>query len=270
MPAPPATNLPVVTDDGTELATRRHGGGPRRPLVLCNSLGTDLSLWEPQVGVWARDRSVVRFDTRGHGASGAPPPPYVVERLGRDALQVLDAHHLDVVDVCGLSLGGLVATWLAANAPERIGRVILADTAARVGTEEAWRTRAETVRVEGMAAVAEAVLERFFRAAYRARDAAGVERVRRMLLATPVDGYVGACEALAVADLGEDAGRIAAACLVVVGTADEATPVADAQRLRGLIPGARLVTIAGAGHLANVEEPERFASLVRDFLDAPA
>lgn len=261
---PPGAVRDVVTDDAVRLHTRRDGPDDAPTLLLLNSLGTDLSMWDLQVAAWTPTRRLLRFDQRGHGRSDVPPPPYTVDRLGRDAVAVLDAHGLDTVDVCGLSLGGVVALWLAATAPERVRRVVLADTAARVGTEEAWRERAATVRSSGMAGITDLVLARFFSPAFRTSGASVVAAVERTLREAPVDGYTGSCDALATADLTDLAGQVRAPCTVVVGTADEATPPAVARELHGLVAGSRLVEIPGAGHLANLERPERFGAIVLD------
>lgn len=256
----------VLTDDGVWLRTRIDGPPEAPALLLCNSLGTDLTLWDDQVAAWAASRRVVRFDQRGHGASEAPPAPYEVSRLGRDALTVLDAHEIEVADVCGISLGGLVALWLAAAAPERVRRLVLADTATRIGTEEAWQTRAEMVRHDGMDAVVDMVLARFFSRTFLQTASPVVERVARILRQTAVEGYIGSCEALASADLRELAARVRATTLVIVGGVDEATAPAEARELSQLLPDARLVEIEAVGHLANLEAPDIFAEHVADFV----
>lgn len=256
----------VISTDGIRLHTRSDGDSADPCLLLLNSLGTDLSMWDAQVAGWSATRYVLRFDQRGHGRSEAPEGPYAIEQLGRDALAVLDAHQIGVTDLCGLSLGGLTAMWVAANAPERIRRAVFADTAARVGTEEAWRTRAATVREAGMDGIVNLVLDRFFSPAFRAEGGTAVERVEAMLRSVEVAGYSGSCDALAVTDLHHIVPQVRAPSLVLVGTADAATPPTDASVLHGLLPFAQLVELAGAGHLANLEQPERFEELVCDFL----
>jgi 3-oxoadipate enol-lactonase len=257
----------ITTDDGVRLHTRVDGQPDGPPLLLLNSLGTDLTMWEPQLEAWGADRRVIRFDQRGQGRSQAPPPPYTIEQLGRDALAVLDAHDVARADLCGLSLGGLVALWVAGTAPGRVQRAVFADTAARVGTEGAWRERADTVRREGMDAVVELVLGRFFSPAFRASRPPAVAALDRMLRSASVDGYSGSCEALATADLSALARQVRVPSLVVVGTADEATPPSDAESLHGFLVDAQLSCLPGAGHLANLEQPERFAEVVGGFLD---
>jgi 3-oxoadipate enol-lactonase len=262
------TDLVITTDDGVRLLARSDGDPDGPTLLLLNSLGTDLTMWDPQVPAWATGRRIVRFDQRGHGRSEVPPPPYTVERLGRDALAVLDAYEVASADVCGLSLGGVVALWLAGVAPERVHHAVFASTAARVGTEEGWRQRAATVRAEGMDGIVDLILSRFFSPGFRLSGAPAVDALARTLRAASVDGYAGSCEALAAADLTDLAGSVRAPSLVVVGTADEATPPSDAETLWRLLQDARLVELPGAGHLANLEQPESFTEVVQRFLAA--
>ena len=257
----------VITSDGIVLQARADGAGP--PLLLLNSLGTDLQMWDPQVDRWARSRTLLRFDQRGHGRSEAPSGPYHLDRLGEDALAVLDAFGQQRVDVCGLSLGGVVALWLAIHHPGRVGRLIVADSAARIGTQAAWQQRAATVLDDGMDAVADLIIERFFSPGFRAAAPAQVARMRETVRGTSSVGYAGSCFALADADLRDDLSRIVAPTLVLVGSNDVATPPADAQELAAGIAGSQLVELAGAGHLANLEVPHRFAADVERFLEAP-
>jgi 3-oxoadipate enol-lactonase len=246
---------------------RRVDGDAGRPaLLLVNSLGTDLTMWDGQVARWTATHRVVRYDQRGHGASATPPGPWTIDDLGRDALAVLDDTGVDRADVCGLSLGGVVALWLAANAPDRVRRVVLADTAARVGTEQAWRDRATTVREHGLASIVDLVLERFFSADFLAGGAPAVDRIAEGLRRGDDEGYAASCEVLATADLRRHAARVHAPSLVVVGTADAATPPEDARALRDLLPAADYRELPGAGHLANLEQPDEFAAIVADFL----
>lgn len=256
----------VTTSDGVRLSTRSDGRVDAPWLLCCNSLGTAMDLWDPQVAGWSAHRRVLRFDQRGHGTSDAPAGPYHLDELGQDALAVLDAYEVERADICGLSMGGLVALWLAINHPERVGRAVFACTAARVGTAEAWRTRAQAVRDGGTSAVADMVMERFFSPAFRARDPGTVERFRRALIDTPDAGYVGSCLALAEADLRAEVPQAAVAALVLAGSADEATPPSVMQELLEALPAGRWVQLDGAGHLANLEDPAGFEQAVLDHL----
>lgn len=260
------SELTVTTADGVRLSTRSDGATDGTPLLCCNSLGTGLELWDPQVPGWSAHRRVLRFDQRGHGRSDAPDAPYELDELGRDALAVLDAYQVARADVCGLSLGGVVAQWLAINHPDRVDRVVLACTTARVGTEDAWRERAQAVRDGGTAAIVDMVMERFFSPAFRRRDPRTVERFRQTLIDTPDEGYVGSCLALARADLRAETPRLAAPTLVLAGSADEATPPSVMRELLEGLPAGRWVELEGAGHLANLEVPAVFGRAVLDHL----
>lgn len=264
------TDHAVTTGDGVRLRLRVDGASDAPALLLCNSLGTDLTMWDAQVAVWQEHFRVLRFDTRGHGGSAVPAPPYTIDDLGADAVAVLDAHEVARAHVCGASLGGLVALWLGVNHPERVDRLVLADTAARVGTEEGWTARVEAVRRGGTASVRDAVMGRFFSARFRERDPATVATAGDVLSTTPDDGYIGACQALATADLRSRVGDVRAPTLVLVGSEDEATPPADAHALHAGIPDSVLHTIPDAGHLANLERPGAFTAVVTSFLTAAA
>ncbi|MFA9430244.1 3-oxoadipate enol-lactonase [Egicoccus sp. AB-alg2] len=256
----------IRTPEGVDLHTRVDGPPEAPPLLAINSLGTDLTSWDAQVADWSERWRVVRYDQRGHGRSGVPDGPYTIDQLGQDALAVLDANNVQRADVCGLSLGGVVALWLAVHAPDRVDRVVLADTAARVGTEEGWRRRAAVVRAQGMDAVVDLVLGRFFSPDFRASGAPALAAVEAGLRRADPEGYAASCDALAAADLRSVVGEVTAPCLVVVGTADEATPPDDARELRAHLRDGDYVELPGAGHLANLEQPVTFTRLVTDFL----
>lgn len=258
----------LTTVDGVRLAARADGPDRSPALLCCNSLGTGRELWDPQIDGWSECRRVIRFDQRGHGASDVPDAPYRIDELGRDALAVLDAYQVDQADLCGLSLGGVVALWLVSHHPDRVRRLVLACTAAKVGTEQAWRTRADAVRNGGTDVIADMVMERFFSAAFRQRDPDTVARIRATLIATPDEGYIGSCLALATADLREHVATVRAPTLVLAGTADEATPPSVMRDLHAGIPVATWQELAGAGHLANLEVPAAFERAVHNHLDA--
>lgn len=262
------TEISCATDDGVDLRIRVDGPDAGTPVLLLNSLGTDLSMWDEQVRQWSRERCVIRFDQRGHGASGVPPGPYTIERLGRDAVAVIGAVGLGQVDLCGISLGGQVALWLAAHEPALVRRVVLADTAMRIGTEPSWRSRAEVVRRAGVVAVADLVLDRFFSERFRVDAPMTVQRARAQLLATDPEGYAASCEAIAVADLQGEAATVCAPTLVVVGGVDVATTTADARALHAALSTSCYVEVPAAGHLVNLERPLQFAAIVGDFLNS--
>ena len=242
-------------------------GPPDGPtLVLGSSLGTTSALWEPQIPVLAKRLRVVRYDHRGHGQSPAPPGPYQLDQLGSDVLAMMDGLGVQRFHVGGISLGGMVAMWIAAKAPERIDRMTLLCTSAKLGPPEMWQTRARTVRAEGIGAIADTLLGRWVPAEFATRRPDIVENLRAMLMSTPVEGYAGCCAAIETMDLEPDLERVTAPTLVIAGLEDESTPPAHAQRIAAGIAGSRLTLIAGAAHLANVSRPELVGQLMSDHL----
>jgi 3-oxoadipate enol-lactonase len=227
------------------------GSGP--PLVLASSLGTTHAIWDPVVPALGQDFRIIRYDHPGHGSS--PVGPRTLKGFARSVLELLDGLGLERVAFCGLSLGGLVAQWLAANAPERIERLVLCCTAPRFAPPEMWQERADLVRAQGMEPLAGTVLERWFTPEFPQRHL-----YRRMLLETPSEGYARCCEAIRDADLRDGLTRIEAPTLVVAGSDDPAVSTDDT-RLLATIRGARVAELRGR-HLAPVESCEEFAELV--------
>jgi 3-oxoadipate enol-lactonase len=241
------------------LHSRLDGPRDAPPLMLCNSLGTTLEMWDSQVAPLTTQFRVVRYDRRGHGRSPVPSGPYSLEELGRDALDLLDDLGIERVSFCGLSIGGMVGMWLASEAPERIERLVLCSAAPTLPPREQWLERAATVRAEGVAAIADAVLERWFTplAPESLR-----ESFRAMLVGTPAEGYAGCCEALADVDLRDRLASIQAPTLVVTGDGDPVATPETGEQLAAAISGARHVTVAGARHISNAEEPSTFTQHV--------
>ncbi|MGO4154919.1 3-oxoadipate enol-lactonase [Cupriavidus sp. YAF13] len=242
-------------------------GAPHAPvLVMSNSLGTDMQMWAPQMDSLLPRFRVLRYDTRGHGGSGLPSPaPFGFAKLGQDVLAIMDHAGIQRAHFCGLSMGGMTGMWLAANHPERFDRFVLANTAALIGPASGWDTRIQTVRSQGMAAIVDAVLARWFSAAWLAGNAARIAPVRQMLLDASPEGYTANCAAVRDADLREQLPRIASPVLVIAGTHDMATTPAQGREVAQGIAGARYVELDGA-HLSNWEQPEGFAQAVRGFL----
>jgi 3-oxoadipate enol-lactonase len=232
-------------------------------LVLPCSLGTSRELWDP--APYTQHFRVLRYEHRGHGESETPPGPYEMEELATDALALLDELGVERASWIGLSLGGMVAMWIAASAPERLDRLVLACTSARVPAPQVYAERAGIVREQGVEPVADAVVSRWFTAA--APDALRA-RFRAVLVATPAEGYAGCCEALARWDFRERLTEIAAPTLVLAGVEDEATPAADTDLLVQRIPDARRIVLDGAAHLANLERPAAFAGAALAHLEA--
>ncbi len=237
-------------------------------LVLVHALGTTLELWQPQLPALASRFRVLRYDLRGHGGSDAPPGPYGVAGLGRDLLGLLDRLDVRSAAVCGLSLGGAVAMWVAAAAPERVEALALFSTAARFPSPGHWLERARVARDEGMEAVAEIAVPRWFSERFVERHPELVRRFRRTLVAGPAEGYAAGCEAVAAWDFRDRLERIEAPTLVLAGALDTSTPPEHGERLARGIPGARLVLLDEAAHLANVEQPGAFDEALLEHLDA--
>jgi 3-oxoadipate enol-lactonase len=237
-------------------------------LVLGSSLGTTGAMWRFQLPALAQRLRVVRYDHRGHGASPVPPGPYTVADLGADVIALLDRLGVRRCHLGGASLGSAVALWVAAHHPDRVDRLVLAGTAAVFGTPEIWRTRAATVREQGMAAVAATVVDRWLPPEYAAAHPEHRQELLDAVLATPVDGYANCCGVLETMDLTADLANVAAPTLVITGSEDQSAPPELGRALAAGIRGARLVEIAGAAHLPNVSHAEEFTRLVADFLGA--
>ena len=230
-------------------------------LVFSNSIGTTLELWDAQVPAFAGPFRMLRYDQLGHGRSEVPPGPYTIDLLGRELLALLDGLGVGRFSFCGLSLGGAVGMWLGANAGDRLDRLVLAGTSAHFGPPERWSERAETVRAQGMAPLADATMGRWFTPAFE-----GSALLRQAFLGTPAAGYAACCEAIRDWDFRAELGAVSAPTLVLVGSDDPATPPEQAQVIAEGIPGARLVEIPRAAHLLNVEQLDPFNREARAFL----
>jgi 3-oxoadipate enol-lactonase len=240
----------------SELHHRFDGPEDAPVVVLSNSLGMALEMWEEQVPALSERFRVLRYDQRGHGGTPASSGPYAIADLARDALALLDELGLERVAFCGCSLGGMTGLWLAINAADRIDRLALCCTTAHLPPREMWIERAATAREQGMEPLVEGALERWFTPALAERRPEVLEDARRMLLAADPEGYAGCCEAIADHDLRASLGRIEAATLIIAGADDPATPPDHARMMEAGIDGARLVVLDDARHLANIERPD--------------
>jgi 3-oxoadipate enol-lactonase len=250
------------------IASRLEGPADAPVVLLSNSLGTTLAMWEPQLPALTAHFAVLRYDHPGHGDARAAATVRSVEALGRGVLALLDERRLERVSFCGLSLGGAIGMWLALHAPERIDRLVLACTSARFGTREAWLERAATVRAGGMDAIADRILALWFTPQTHRERPGLVRDYRAMMVSAAPDGYAGCCEALADWEPGDALAAIRAPTLVLAGSEDPATPPAHAEAIRDLIPNARLHVLPGAGHIANIEQPEAFSRPLVEHLTA--
>jgi 3-oxoadipate enol-lactonase len=234
-------------------------------LVFSNSLGARLSMWDPQMPAFEKQFRVLRYDTRGHGRSSVTPGPYAIEQLARDVLALLDELKLDRVYFCGLSMGGQTGMWLALNAKDRFHKLVLCNTAAKIGTLEMWNARIEGVRKGGMKSISSAVMERWFSADYRTKSPEVVASTKFMFEGANHDGYVANCAAIRDFDAREAIAAIRVPTLVIAGTHDAATTPADGHYLADRIADARYVEL-NAAHLSNIENRDRFNAELSAFL----
>ena len=236
-------------------------------LAFSNSLGANYSMWDAQAPEFQKNFRMLRYDTRGHGQTSVTPGPYSIGQLGEDVVALADALALDRFHFCGLSMGGMIGMWLGVNAPERLNKLVLCNTGAKIGTSEGWGSRIEAVRKGGMKAVASAVIERWFTPGFREKNPAAIAGTLKNLEETSPLGYAACCLAVRDFDYREQLKSIGVPALVIAGTHDPATPPADGRFLSGLIQGARYAEL-NAAHLSNIEDRDRFNSEVGAFLKA--
>jgi 3-oxoadipate enol-lactonase len=258
--------MPMIEADGCHLNVSVDGRQDAPALMLSNSLGCTLEMWEPQMRAFTEHFRVIRYDRRGHGKSDVPPPPYSMEIFGRDVLAVLD--HLGIAKThwCGLSMGGMVGQWLGANAPQRFDRIVLANTSCYYPDPSNWHARIKAVREGGLAAVADAVIAGWLTEGFRAREPQTAARMKAMLLASPVEGYIACCEALSTLDQRALLPKITSPTLVIAGRQDKSTPVEAGEVIRDGIPGAQM-TLLDAAHISNVEQADAFTKAVLTFVN---
>lgn len=257
--------MPYVTLPSGNFFYRYDGPTDGPLLVLSHSLGTDHSMWEPQLPAFTRVFRVLRYDSRGHGASAVTPGPYTIKDLGQDVLDLYDALGIRRAHFCGLSMGGMVGMWLAANAPDRVDRLMLCNTAARLGPPQIWDTRIEAIRAGGMSAIVPAALGRWFTAAFMSGSPVVIGRMGQILSNTPAEGYIACCEAIRDMDQRAILPNIRAKTLVIAGELDATTTPTDGRFLASSIPGATYAELAAA-HLSNIEAAGPFTDAVLRFL----
>jgi 3-oxoadipate enol-lactonase len=259
--------MPVIHADGCPIHVEIEGPERAPVLMLSNSLGTNLHMWDGQVADLRQRFRLVRYDRRGHGKSGCPKGPYTMEGLGRDALAVLDGLKLERVNWCGLSMGGMVGQWLGAFAPQRIERLILTNTSSYFADKTAWNERLALVREKGLAAFADANMERWFTKGFLVRAPEAVAPIKAMFAATLLEGYLACGAAVRDMDHRPLLRKIKAPTLVIAGRSDPATPVEANEYIKDNIPGARLVVL-DAAHMSNVEARQAYTKAVLEFLGA--
>jgi 3-oxoadipate enol-lactonase len=259
--------MPFLEIDDSKIYYELSGARGAPALVFSNSLGTSLAMWEPQVAALSEDFCILRYDTRGHGQSSASPGIYSIAQLADDVLSLLDQLHFERVHFCGLSMGGMIGMSLAMRVPERLGKLVLCNTAPKIGSADAWNTRIDIVRKHGMRAIVDDVLERWFTPAFRAESTTAIECTKQMLLKTPVEGYAACCAAIRDMDGRDSVSSIRVPTLILTGAHDPVTPPQDGRYMAERIAGAECKELKAA-HLSNIEAAEAFTMELSKFLKA--
>ncbi|MBU1236802.1 MAG: 3-oxoadipate enol-lactonase [Gammaproteobacteria bacterium] len=257
----------TIHTNGIDIHYDVQGEGPW--LILSHSLGTDVTLWDDQMDTLTPHFRVLRFDTRGHGGSSAPTIPYDFAMLTADVLGLMDELDIERAHFCGISMGGMIAQHVALAAPERIDKLVLLSTTSGYPPEARalWAERIEGVRRDGVKPLVKATLERWFTAPYRAALPEVMERIARLIRATPAAGYIGSCQAIAALDVTDRLSALRCPTLVIAGADDAGTPPAMGRKIAEQIPGARIELVSQASHLCNIEQKSRVNSLLRLFLE---
>ena len=260
--------MPMIQSNGAKLNAQIQGHPHAPVLMLCNSLGTDLHMWDDQAEAITQHFRLLRYDRRGHGKSEAPKGPYNMEMLARDALAVMDGMGVQKVNWCGLSMGGMVGMWLGANAAERMDRVVLSNTSAWMADKQVWDGRFKTVRTGGMAAIADGTMERWFTDEFKKVNPVRWREIRDTISGTTPQGFLGCATAIQNFDYLEKLATIKTPTMVICGDLDEGTPPDRNKLIASKIPGGRYEGIAAARHLPNVERPEQFNRIMMSWLAA--
>jgi 3-oxoadipate enol-lactonase len=257
--------MPTIDADGCPIHVEVEGRDGAPVLMLSNSLGTDLHMWDDQAAEFAKHFRLVRYDRRGHGKSGATKGPYNFDLFGRDILRIMDALKIKTMNWCGLSMGGMDGQWLGANAPDRVDRLILANTNFYYADKGPWADRIKIVREHGLAQIVGPNMERWFTEGFRKRSPDAIARMTKMFLASNLDGYIASVEAVRDMDFRETNPRITTPTLVIVGKQDPATPPVAGEAIATAIKGAKLIAL-DAAHISNVEQPKAFTVAALNFL----
>jgi 3-oxoadipate enol-lactonase len=255
----------IKADDGCALHVEVEGPANAPVLILSNSLGTNLHMWDEQAPEWAKQFRVIRYDRRGHGQSDVPKGPYTMERLGRDVLNIADALGVKTFNWCGLSMGGMVGQWLGANAPDRVERLVLSNTHYHYADKQPWNDRIKFVQEKGLDALVGAQMERWFTKGFRDKALPALESMKQMFTATSPEGFVACCEAVRDMDFRASTPRITAPTLVIVGSQDPATPPSAGEDIHKMIKGSQILAL-DAAHISNYEQPKAYTEAVLKFL----
>ncbi|NIK44753.1 3-oxoadipate enol-lactonase [Xanthomonas arboricola] len=246
----------------------RLDGTEGRPwLTFCNSLGTDLHMWDVQIAAFAPHYRILRYDRRGHGDSDTPPGPYRVADLGQDVLALWDALQIAQSDFCGLSIGGLTGQWLGLHAPQRLRRLAVCATAQKIGSSESWNARIEQVRSEGLPGLVDATLQRWFTPPFAISHAQRLDMIVAAFVSTSPQGYIACCQAVADADFRGALDTLELPLLALAGDDDPVCPPADLREIAYAAPHGHYAQVPGR-HICNLESPAAFNHSVLGFLQA--
>jgi 3-oxoadipate enol-lactonase len=257
--------MPIKTINGEPFNILVEGKADGPVLLFSNSLSSNLSMWDAQAEALKDTFRIIRYDSRGHGKSVAKAEPYSIAQLGRDALAIMDSLKVEKAHFCGLSKGGMVGQWLLTHHRERIGKAVLANTAALMAPAELWNGRIRNVSVNGMAAIVDATIERWFTKGFVARAPKEIAAVKKMIASTPAQGYCGCCAAIRDMDQRESIRGITNPVLLISGAHDPATTPAMMELMKERIRGAQWISL-DASHISNMEQPAAFTGAVKEFL----
>lgn len=258
----------VTLPNGVSLNTRVDGRQDAPWVVLSNSLGADLAMWDGQVDMLARKYRVLRYDQRGHGASDAPEGPYSFDTLVADVIALMDHYGIAKADWLGLSMGAMTGMGLAIHHPDRFGRMVLADARAEAtdAYKAMWDQRIAAIEAGGVEAVAEGSLGLWFTEDWRAANPEATASARAMIVSTKPEGYISSCSALRELDYFKDLGKVTLPVLYICGGEDKGAPTEVMQEMAKATPGSKYVEIPRAGHVANINQPEAFNAAVAEYL----
>jgi 3-oxoadipate enol-lactonase len=260
--------MPLAHVNSTAIYYRLDGTEKGKVVMLSHSLAADITMWESQIPALVEaGYRVLRYDSRGQGISAVPPGPYSMEVLAEDAVGLMDVLDLETVHFCGLSMGGMVGQMLGARHPERLTSLTLSSTAAILSPREIWDERIEIVRGSGMKSVVDATINRWFTKSGLDRLPAEIEKVRRVIMNTSVDGYCACCAAIRDMDLRDTLKTISTQVLVLVGEQDPGTPVSTAEYIHERITSSELKIIPDAAHFVNVEQASAFNDALVEFIN---
>lgn len=257
--------MPTITSNQAQIHYQTFGDQTKPALIFSNSLGTQYSMWQPQIDYFKDHYYVVCYDTRGHGQSSAPQGPYQLKQLGEDVIAVLDHLHIEKANFCGISMGGLTGQWLAIHHPDRFEHIVIANTAAKIGQEQAWLDRANTVREQGLEPIANTAASRWFTADFIQKQPETVKQLSQNLALGSAEGYASCCEALAKADLRAELKQISVPVLIIAGQQDPVTTVADGLSMQNEIENSQLFEI-NASHISNIEQADAFNQTLNYFI----